>query len=349
MSEAVKTSSLTGAVSPMIPVLVCALAIFLLSGMDAAMKTLVIAVGVYNTVLWRSMVATVVAGAAWSAGPRSKPTLPVLRLHALRAAIVGIVLISFFWGLARLPLAEAIGLSFVAPLFALFLAALLLGERIRRQAIWASLAGIAGVAIIMAGQFGQASYSQDAMLGTAAVLVSTVFYGYNLILARQQAQLAKPIEIMLFQNLCVAIILGLAAPWLAVALPTNLWLPLAGVTVLSLAGQSLAFPGWRDGVVALRPVPDELVLCARRSAISDSDGILGLHLGDRTWLVLLRRGGSVDHPGRSMPDRRRLLDRCARKPEACRANRGDSVRKHAPAAGFTRRDGLPGRSCAISR
>ena len=36
MSEAVKTYSLAGTVSPMIPVLVCALAIFLLSGMDAA-------------------------------------------------------------------------------------------------------------------------------------------------------------------------------------------------------------------------------------------------------------------------------------------------------------------------
>ncbi|AZO20767.1 DMT family transporter [Mesorhizobium sp. M1E.F.Ca.ET.045.02.1.1] len=239
MSEAVKTSSLTGAVSPMIPVLVCALAIFLLSGMDAAMKSLVIAVGVYNTVLWRSMVATLIAGAAWSAGPRSKPTLPVLGVHALRAAVVGIVLLSFFWGLARLPLAEAIGLSFVAPLVALLLAALLLGERIRRQAVWASLAGIAGVAIILAGQFGAASHSQDALFGTAAVLVSTVFYAYNLILSRQQALLAKPVEIMLFQNLCVAIILGLAAPWLAVALPKDLWPHLVGVAVLSLAGQFL--------------------------------------------------------------------------------------------------------------
>ncbi|BCG91861.1 DMT family transporter [Mesorhizobium sp. 131-2-1] len=239
MSEAVKTPSLTGAVSPMIPVLICALAIFLLSAMDAAMKTLVIAVGVYNTVLWRSLVATVVAGAGWSAGSRSTPTVTVLRLHALRAAVVGIVLICFFWGLARLPLAEAIGLSFVAPLFALFLAALLLGERIRWQAIWASVAGITGVAIILAGQFGQADYSQDALLGTAAVLISTVFYGYNLILARRQALVAKPVEIMLFQNLCVAIILGLAAPWLAVALPGNLWLPLVGVTMLSLAGQFL--------------------------------------------------------------------------------------------------------------
>ncbi|TGV75732.1 EamA/RhaT family transporter, partial [Mesorhizobium sp. M2D.F.Ca.ET.145.01.1.1] len=99
------------------------------------------------------------------------------------------------WGLARLPLAEAIGLRFVAPLFALLLAALLLGERIQRQAIWASLAGIAGVAIIVGGQFGQANYARDALLGTAAVLVSTVSYAYNLILARQQALVAKPIEI----------------------------------------------------------------------------------------------------------------------------------------------------------
>lgn len=87
-----------------------------------------------------------------------------------------------------MPLAEAIGLSFVAPLFALLLAGLLLGERIRKQAIWASLAGIVGVAIILAGRFGQASYSQDALLGVAAVLVSTAFYGFNLILARKQAQ-----------------------------------------------------------------------------------------------------------------------------------------------------------------
>ncbi len=233
------TSSQTRVASPMIPVLVCALAIFLLSGMDAAMKSLVIAIGVYNTVLWRSMLATLVAGAGWSAGSRSRPTVPALKLHVLRAAIVGIILITFFWGLARLPLAEAIGLSFIAPLFALFLAALLLGEQIRRDAIWASVAGIAGVAIIMAGQFGQASFSHEVMLGTAAVLISTMFYAYNLILMRQQAQMAKPSEIMFFQNLALTIILGLAAPWLAVTLPSELWFPLAGVTALSLGGQFL--------------------------------------------------------------------------------------------------------------
>lgn len=170
-----KTNSLFRVTSPLVPVLVCAFAIFLLSGMDAVMKAMVIAIGVYNTVLWRSMLAVLVSGAGWSAGPRSRPTAAALKLHVLRAVIVGIVLITFFWGLARLPLAEAIGLSFVAPLFALLLAALLLGERIRREAIVASVVGIAGVGVILTGQIGQTSYSQDVMLGTTAVIVSTVF------------------------------------------------------------------------------------------------------------------------------------------------------------------------------
>jgi S-adenosylmethionine uptake transporter len=44
---------------------------------------------------------------------------------------------------------------------------------------------------------------------------------------------------MFFQNLALLVIMGLAAPWLAVLLPREYWLPLVGVTVLSLAGQYL--------------------------------------------------------------------------------------------------------------
>jgi S-adenosylmethionine uptake transporter len=217
----------------------CTLAIFLLSGMDAAVKSLVIAVGVYNVVLWRSLLAVAVSGLAWAAGPRLWPANAMLRLHALRSVIMALVILSFFWGLARMPLAEAIALSFIAPLLALFLAALLLGEKIQRQAIWASLAGVAGVAMIAASQMGGADYSLDTMLGTAAVLVSTVFYGYNLVLARRQALLAKPAEIMFFQNMCLAVLFLLPSPLLATLLPRELWLPLAGVTALSLSGQYL--------------------------------------------------------------------------------------------------------------
>jgi len=227
------------AASAMIPMLVCTLAIFLLSAMDAGMKSLVIAAGVYNIVLWRSVLATLASAAAWGAKSPVMPRRDALRLHGLRAVIVGIVLITFFWGLARLPLAEAIGLSFIAPLFALFLAALMLGERIRIQAVWAGVLGFGGVAVIVAGQFGAASYSEETLLGTLSILVSALFYALNLILTRKQAQIAKPIEIMFFQNLALLFIMSLAAPWLASLLPREYWLPLVGVTALSLTGQYL--------------------------------------------------------------------------------------------------------------
>lgn len=227
------------AASATIPVLVCTFAIFLLSAMDAGMKSLVIAVGVYNVVLWRSMLAAAASAAGWAARSPAWPGPGAMRLHVLRAAIVGVILITFFWGLARLPLAEAIGLSFVAPLFALFLAALLLGERIRAQAVWAAVLGFAGVGIIVAGQFGGTAYTQETLLGTLSVLVSTVFYGFNLVLTRKQAQIARPIEIMFFQNLALLAIMSLAAPWLAMQLPSEYWLPLVGITALSLSGQYL--------------------------------------------------------------------------------------------------------------
>ncbi len=224
------------AASPLIALAVCAFAIFLMSVMDAAMKGLVIAVGVYNTILWRSVAVTVAAGGAWSLLRPAAPKAAALKLHALRAVVIGITLISFFWGLAKLPLAEAIALSFIAPLIALFFAALLLGERVRKQAIWGSLAGMGGVVIIMAGQFGHSTYTSDALAGTAAVLFSTVFYAFNLVLMRRQALIAPPLEISFFQNLILVIILAFGAPWVAVAPSSDLWLPIAGVAALSFGG-----------------------------------------------------------------------------------------------------------------
>ncbi len=239
MSDSLQKQGRHPAIPPLVPVLVCTLAIFILSGMDAVMKSLVIAIGVYNTVMWRSLLATTISAVAWSTGPRSIPRGPVMRLHLFRALVIALILVTFFWGLARLPMAEAIGLSFIAPLIALFLAAVLLGERIGKQAIWASIAGLAGVIIITVGQMGQAHYTNEVLLGTLAILASTVGYAYNLILGRRQAQLASPIEIMFFQNTTLSVLFLLPAPWLAATLPQEFWLPIAAVTAMSLSGQYL--------------------------------------------------------------------------------------------------------------
>ena len=220
-------------------VLVACLAIFLLTGMDAVIKGLVLAIGVYNTILWRSLLATAVAGTAWMSRRQRWPGSPALRIHALRGVVIACVTLFFFWGIGRLPLAEAIALSFIAPLIALYMAAVLLGEKIGRSAIWGSLAGLAGVMMILAGKIGETELSRDVLLGSGAILISAVFYAYSIILARKQAQLAGALEIAFFQNLTLVMTLGLAAPWLGRILPADQWPEVALATSLSLAGLAL--------------------------------------------------------------------------------------------------------------
>lgn len=176
------------------------------------MKDLALSLGAYNAVIWRNSLGALLMGVLFVATRQKWPHIGLLKIHLWRSIVVSVMAVSFFWSLIKLPLAEAIGLSFIAPVIALYLAAVMLGERIGREAIWASLAGLGGVAIIMAGRL-SGDYDSGHLWGAAAVLFSAVVFAYNLILARRQAQLAGPIEIAFFQNLFVAATLSLAAPW----------------------------------------------------------------------------------------------------------------------------------------
>jgi S-adenosylmethionine uptake transporter len=226
---------------PIIPFLVACAGIGFFSLMDAAMKDLSLAVGAYNAVLWRNILGAALTGGLFVATRQKWPETSVLKLHLWRSTIVAGMAISFFWAIARLHLAEAIGLSFISPVIALYLAAVLLGEKIGREAIWASLAGLGGVIIILAGKF-SAVYTQDALWGVGAVLFSAVLYAYNLILARKQAQQAGPIEIVFFQCLLTAAVLALAAPWFLHPLPLSKLPVLTGAA--SLAIVSLLLLSW---------------------------------------------------------------------------------------------------------
>ena len=113
-----------------------------------------------------------------------------MRLHLTRGIMSSVMGILFFWGLARVPLAQGVALSFVAPLIALYLAALILKEQIERRAILASLLGFAGVIVILSAQ-AQARLGPDALRGSIAILAAAVLYAWNIILMRQQAQVAQ--------------------------------------------------------------------------------------------------------------------------------------------------------------
>jgi S-adenosylmethionine uptake transporter len=215
--------------------------IALYSVMDAMMKGLSLAMGAYVALFWRLVVG---AGIMTPLFALSKPRLPgrrILRVHFIRSVIIAIMALAFFWGIARVPLAEAIALTFIAPLIALGLAALFLKERIGSRSVLGSLLGLAGVAIILAGQLG-VPHGPEAPLGMVAVLVSAVFYAVNLVIARHQAQHAKPIEIAFFQNWFILALLGLAAPFLLSVPEPQHWPDI--VAAAALAVVSLLFLSW---------------------------------------------------------------------------------------------------------
>ena len=199
---------------PFLPFLAAAAGIATFSLMDATMKSASIAAGVYSALLLRCACGSMLMLPIWLLADWQRPTLAAIKVHWLRSAVVAAMALLFFWGLVRVPLAEAIALSFIAPLIALYLAAVLLGEKIQRTAIVASLLGFSGVLVIAGARLAEGTLNARSGWGIAAVLVSAVLYAWNLILQRQQAQLASPPEISFFQNLCVALILSLAAPWL---------------------------------------------------------------------------------------------------------------------------------------
>ena len=226
---------------PILPFITAAAGICTFSMMDATMKGASIAAGVYSALLLRCVCGTALMLPIWLLSGARWPERSVLVVHMLRSTVVAGMALLFFWGLVRIPIAEAIALSFIAPLIALYLAAVLLGETIQPKAVAASLLGVAGVAVIAAARLRSGALGETSGWGIASVLASAVLYAWNLVLQRQQAQVAGPQEIALFQNLLVAAILGLAAPWLlhwpgAAALrDIALAAALAGISLLLLS------------------------------------------------------------------------------------------------------------------
>jgi len=200
--------------SPAFIFVVAAAGIAVFSSMDAVMKGLVLAIGAYDTLLWRTIAGVVLTGLIYLPQRPAWPSRAAMRVHLVRGLVSAVMAVTFFWGLARVPMAQAIALAFIAPLLALFGAAFVLKERIPRGTVVASLIAFAGVGVIMLGQ-ASSTPSPERFRGTVAVLISAVCYAYNIVLMRQQALVAGPKEVAFFQSVIVGVILAAGAPFLA--------------------------------------------------------------------------------------------------------------------------------------
>ncbi|HEX8535409.1 MAG TPA: DMT family transporter [Allosphingosinicella sp.] len=220
---------------------VATLGIALFSLMDALMKGLSLAIGTYNALLWRTLAGAAMAGIVFLARRSPRPSRAAMRFHLIRGSMSSLMAVLFFWGLARVPMAQAIALAFVAPLVALYLAAMLLGEKIERKAIVASVMGFAGVVVILTAQ-AKAELGAEALLGSLSILGSACLYAWNIILMRQQALLAQPVEIAFFTSGIMVCWFILAAPLLAVLPPSSELPQILGAAALAFG--SLLLLSW---------------------------------------------------------------------------------------------------------
>jgi S-adenosylmethionine uptake transporter len=240
--------------NPVLPFAAVLAGIALLSLMDALMKGASLAIGAYSTLLIRSVFGLALAGPIWLAGRTGWPASQTLKIHVLRGVVVTGMSFTFFWGLTRLALAEAIAISFTAPLVALYLAAVMLGERIGRGAVAASALGLIGV-VVIAGSRMQGDSTPATGWGIFAVLVSSLLYALNLVLQRRQAQVAGPAEVSTFHQAVVLLVLVMFAPWALNAPGWRETFLSAGSAVLSVAGAMIfAWAYARAETQALAPL-----------------------------------------------------------------------------------------------
>lgn len=211
------------------------------------MKHLVLVIGLIGVSVWRSAANLAISLILYLPRKGSWPDQPTVRLHVLRSTVVMVMAALFFWGIARVPLAQAIALTFIAPLIAMLLAAWTLGEHIARRSLLGALAALGGVLVIVLGQT-RAQVGSDVLMGVAAIIGSALCYALNIVLMRHQALAAKPLEINVFQSLTVMVLWVLVVPFVGVPpWPGAQWSWIILAATLSTSGTLLFAWGYARG------------------------------------------------------------------------------------------------------
>jgi drug/metabolite transporter (DMT)-like permease len=208
--------------SHLLPVLAGLLAVVSFVLMDATIKSLTPRYDALQLTFFRFASGSVFALALWlwqrSPLPRGAAAW---RMHGLRCALLLLSLVSYFHALTVLPLAQAVAISYLAPIFVSLLAVFVLRERPSRG-IWFALAlGLAGVVVSLWPEL-RAYRAEDSgtvgsarLQGIAAAALAALAFSGVMVLARLQAQRDSLWTILLVQNLlpCALLAWPAALSW----------------------------------------------------------------------------------------------------------------------------------------
>ncbi|RTQ99182.1 DMT family transporter [Halomonas nitroreducens] len=159
-------------------------------------------------------------------------------VHLLRGLIFSGTMICFMWGLTLLPLAETTAIAFAAPLFVTLLSVPLLGERVDRFTVLATLLGFVGVVVVV--RPGGESFQPGALV----VVAAAVFYALTMITARRYGEREHLWAMVFYTTLVPLLVSAMTLPWVW-QMPAPLHWPAfltAGcLGVGAMAGLTLAF------------------------------------------------------------------------------------------------------------
>jgi drug/metabolite transporter (DMT)-like permease len=129
---------------------------------------------------------------------------PRWRAHMLRGTVFFLAYTSYYLGIAALPLAMAVAISFAAPLFITALAGPLLGEKVGRIRWFAVMLGFLGVLVVMRDGLG--------MLEWAVVLpaVSALFYALGQLHGRHIGATESAATMSVYVNVVFFVFSGVA-------------------------------------------------------------------------------------------------------------------------------------------
>lgn len=208
------------------PLLAGVLAAASFVSMDATVKSIAPRYEATQLTFLRFASGSLFALALWLYFRTPLPVRAQWRSHGLRCALLLVSLLGYFHALRLLPLAQAVAMTYIAPIFVSLLAIVVLRERPSRW-IWLALAlGLAGVGVSLWPELQRAAQPDAAarLEGLASAGLSAVAFAGVMVLARQQAQRDALWSILLVQNLLPLLLLAAPAAWS--------WQPLAGTDLV---------------------------------------------------------------------------------------------------------------------
>ena len=214
----------------------------------------------FEVAFFRSFFGFVAMAVVVLATIRRVPRVAALRPLGGSSLFHLMAMLSFFYGMAMMPLAESAALTFPAPLFGTLAAALFLGERVHARRWIAILVGFLGVLVVL--RPGMVPVG----IGPALVLFSTVAFAGVTVLVKRMTATEATTSVVFYQSLFVSLLtLPAALPvWTTPGPAMFGWLALMG---------TLSTVGW---------------LCFTRAfALADASALLPLEFTRLPFVALL--------------------------------------------------------------